>query len=140
MSRGLVPHNFGGRKEVYVALLERVAAGREEELRPPLGRGAPARVADTVSRRLDWTEANQTIYLGWIAPREDIADPDLRRAVVQLTAPIRHLNAARLGVLGRCYPVWAAFAREARAEWPAREVSARSSLVLKRTVRGQSRV
>jgi len=51
-------------------------------------------VSDSVSRWLDWTEANQTIYLGTIAPGEDIADPDVRlvvadlvrRAVVQLAA------------------------------------------------------
>ena len=75
-------------------MLERLAAGREGDLRPPLGRSARARVSDSVSRWLDWTEANQTIYLGTIAPGEDIADPDVRlvvadlvrRAVVQLAA------------------------------------------------------
>jgi len=94
VARGLVHHYFGGRKEVYLALLERLAAGREGDLRPPLGRSARARVSDSVSRWLDWTEANQTIYLGTIAPGEDIADPDVRlvvadlvrRAVVQLAA------------------------------------------------------
>ena len=38
-------------------------------LRPPVGRSARARVADTVSRWLDWTEANRTIWLATIAPR-----------------------------------------------------------------------
>jgi len=84
VARGLVHHYFGGRKEVYLALLERLAAGREEELRPPLGPSAHARVADSVSRWLDWTEANRTIYLGTIAPGEDIADPDVRRVVAEL--------------------------------------------------------
>ena len=84
VARGLVHHYFGGRKEVYVALLERLAAGREEELRPPTGRSARARVADSVSRWLDWTGTNRTIYLGTIAPGEDIADPDVRRAVADL--------------------------------------------------------
>ena len=84
VTRGLVHHYFGGRKEVYLALLERVGAGREEALRPPVGRSARARVADSVSRWLDWTEANRTIYLGTIAPGEDIADPDVRRAVAEL--------------------------------------------------------
>ena len=84
VTRGLVHHYFGGRKEVYLALLERVAAGREEALRPPVGRSARARVADTVSRWLDWTEANRTVYLGTIAPGEDIADPDVRQVVGEL--------------------------------------------------------
>ena len=81
VTRGLVHHYFGGRKEVYVALLERVGAAREEHLRPPVGPTARARVEDSVSRWLDWTEANRVIYLGTIAPGEDIADADVRGAV-----------------------------------------------------------
>jgi len=84
VTRGLVHHYFGGRAEVYVALLERLEAVREDDLRPPEGRSARARVADSVSRWLDWTEANRLIYLGTIAPGEDIADPDVRRVVGDL--------------------------------------------------------
>ena len=58
VTRGLVHHYFGGRKEVYLALLERLGAVREDQLRPPVGRTAQARLADSVSRWLDWTEAN----------------------------------------------------------------------------------
>ena len=68
VTRGLVHHYFGGRKDVYLALLERLGGLREEGLRPPVGRSARARVADTVSRWLDWTEVNRTVYLGTIAP------------------------------------------------------------------------
>ena len=81
ITRGLIHHYFGGRKEVYIALLERLETIREEELRPPVGRTARARVADSVSRWLDWTEANRTIYLAAMAPGESVADPDVRRAV-----------------------------------------------------------
>ena len=84
VARGLVHHYFGGRKDVYVALLERLGGVREEALRPPVGRSARARVADSVGRWLDWTEANRSIYLGTIAPGEDIADPDVRRVVAEL--------------------------------------------------------
>ena len=84
VTRGLVHHYFGGRKEVYIALLERLGAQREDRLRPPVGRSARARVADTVSRWLDWTEANRTIWLATIAHGEDIADPDVRRVVADL--------------------------------------------------------
>ena len=94
------------------------AAVREEELRPPVGRSARARVADSVSRWLDWTEANRTIYLGTIAPGEDIADPDVRRVVAELVRravaqrrglPRRHRRglaaaALRAGVLDRPQP------------------------------------
>jgi AcrR family transcriptional regulator len=84
VTRGLVHHYLGGRKEVYVALLERVGADREEHLRPPVGQSARARVADSVSRWLDWTEANRSTYLGTIAPGEDVADPEVRMVVADL--------------------------------------------------------
>ena len=84
VTRGLVHHYFGGRKDVYVGLLGRLGAQREEQLRPPAGRSARARVADTVSRWLDWTEANRTIWLATMAHGEDIADPDVRRVVTDL--------------------------------------------------------
>src|SRR3954465_7794368 len=58
VTRGLVHHYFGGRKDVYVGRLERLGAQRGEQLRPPAGGSARARVADTVSRWLDWTETN----------------------------------------------------------------------------------
>ena len=84
VTRGLVHHYFGGRADVYIALLERLDAIREEQLRPPMGRSARAHVADSVSRWLDWTEANRIIYLGTIAPGEDLADPEVRRAIADL--------------------------------------------------------
>ena len=84
VARGLVHHYFGGRKQVYIALLERLGAVREEQLPPPVGRSARARLADTVSRWLDWTEQNRTIWLGTLGRGEDIADPDVRRVVTDL--------------------------------------------------------
>jgi AcrR family transcriptional regulator len=84
VQRGLVHHYFGGRTDVYLALLERLDAGRDEPLRRPEGRSARARVADSVSRWLDWTEAHRSTYLGTIAPGDDIADPEVRRVVADL--------------------------------------------------------
>ena len=84
VTRGLVHHYFGGRKEVYIGLLERLGAQREDELRPPVGRSARARVGDSVSRWLDWTEANRTIWLGTLSHGEDIADAEVRRVVAGL--------------------------------------------------------
>jgi AcrR family transcriptional regulator len=84
VTRGLVHHYFGGRKEVYIALLERLGAQREERLRPPVGRSPRARLADSVSRWLDWTEQNRMIWLATIARGEDIADPDVRQVVADL--------------------------------------------------------
>ena len=84
VTRGLVHHYFGGRKDVYIGLLERIGAQREDELRRPVGRSARARVADSVSRWLDWTEANRTIWLATMAHGEAIADPEVRRVVADL--------------------------------------------------------
>jgi AcrR family transcriptional regulator len=84
VARGLVHHYFGGRKEVYLALLERLAAVRDDKLPPSIGRSARARVENSVSRWLDWTEANRMIYLGTIAPGEDLADPEVRQVVAGL--------------------------------------------------------
>src|SRR5215216_6242857 len=50
VTRGLVHHYFGVRRDVYIGLLERLGTQRESELRPPVGRSARARVADTVRR------------------------------------------------------------------------------------------
>ena len=95
VTRGLVHHYFGGRKEVYIALLERLGTMREEQLPPPVGRSARARVADDVSRWLEWTEDNRTIWLGTLGRGEDIADPDIRRVVTDLVGRAVALVAAR---------------------------------------------
>jgi AcrR family transcriptional regulator len=84
VARGLVHHYFGGRKEVYIALLERLGALGEGPLQPAVGRSARARLADTVSRWLDWTEQNRTIWLATLGRGEDIADPDVRHVVTDL--------------------------------------------------------
>ena len=87
VTRGLVHHYFGGRKEVYIALLERLGALREEQLPPPVGRSARARIADSVSRWLDWTEANRTIWLGTLGRGEDISPTARRQARRHRAAP-----------------------------------------------------
>ena len=41
VTRGLVHHYFGGRKEVYIGLLERIGAQREDQLAPTDGPQRP---------------------------------------------------------------------------------------------------
>ena len=124
ITRGLIHHYFGGRKEVYIALLERLETIREEELRPPVGRSARARVADSVSRWLDWTEANRTIYLAAMAPGENVADPDVRRAVADLVRRAVALVAAFHGDIAEDSPrlryaleCWTGLNRSATRRW-----------------------
>ena len=95
VTRGLVHHYFGGRKQVYIALLERLVAVREEQLPPPVGRSARARLGDSVSRWLDWTEHNRTIWLATLGRGEDIADPDIRNVVTELVRRAVALLAAQ---------------------------------------------
>jgi AcrR family transcriptional regulator len=130
VTRGLVHHYFGGRKEVYIALLERLGAQREEQLQPPVGRSARARLADSVSRWLDWTEANRTIWLATIARGEDIADPDVRRAVAELVRRAVALLTAHYADIAEDSPrlryaleCWTALARAATRRWLRGEAS-----------------
>ena len=124
VARGLVHHYFGGRKEVYIALLERLGTMREQDLPPPVGRSARARLADDVSRWLDWTEQNRTIWLGTIAHGEDIADPDVRRVVTHLVRRAVALVAARHAEIAADSPRlryalerWTALNRAATRRW-----------------------
>jgi AcrR family transcriptional regulator len=124
VTRGLVHHYFGGRKEVYVGLIGRLGALREERLAPPVGRSARARVADDVSRWLDWTETNRTIWLATIARGEDIADPDARRVVSDLVRRAVALVAARHADIAEDSPrlryaleCWTGLNRAATRRW-----------------------
>jgi AcrR family transcriptional regulator len=124
VTRGLVHHYFGGRKDVHIALLERLGAQREHELRPPVGRSARARLGDTVSRWLDWTDTNRTIYLATIARGEDIADPDVRRVVADVVERAVALLAAFHADIAHDSPrlrhaleCWTALNRAATRRW-----------------------
>jgi AcrR family transcriptional regulator len=130
VTRGLVHHYFGGRKQVYIALLEQLGAQREQQLPPPVGRSARARVADSVSRWLDWTEQNRTIWLATIARGEDIADPDIGRVVADLLRRAVALVAARHADLADDSPrlryaleCWTGLNRAATRRWLRGEAS-----------------
>src|SRR3954466_14749623 len=124
VTRGLVHHYFGGRNDVYVGLLERLGTQREAEMGPPPGRRGAARVADTVSRWLEWTEANRTIWLATIAHGEDIADPDVRRVVADLVRRAVALVAAHHADIAQDSPrlrhaleCWTGLNRAATRRW-----------------------
>ena len=124
VTRGLVHHYFGGRKDVYIGLLERLGAQREDQLPLPVGRTSRARVADNVSRWLDWTEANRTIWLATMAHGEDIADPEVRRVVADLVRRAVALLAAHHADLAEDSPrlryaleCWTGLNRAATRRW-----------------------
>ena len=120
VTRGLVHHYFGGRNELYVALLRRLGNQREDELRLPVGSSARARVADTVSRWLDWTAANRTIWLATSAHSEDISDADvadLLGRTVALLAIFHPDLAADSPRLRHALECWTALNRAATRRW-----------------------
>ena len=130
VARGLVHHYFGGRKQVYIALLERLGAVREQQLPPPVGRSARARVADNVSRWLDWTEQNRTIWLATLGRGEDIADPDVRHVVTELVRRAVALLAAQHADIANDSPrlryaleCWTGLNRAATRRWLQGEAS-----------------
>jgi AcrR family transcriptional regulator len=130
VTRGLVHHYFGGRREVYIGLLERLGALGEGPLPPPMGRSARARLADTVSRWLDWTEQNRTIWLGTLGRGEDIADPDVRRVVTELVSRAVALVAAHHADIAEDSPrlryaleCWTGLNRAATRRWLLGEAS-----------------
>jgi AcrR family transcriptional regulator len=137
VTRGLVHHYFGGRKEVYIALLERLAAVREEELPLPVGRSARARVADSMSRWLDWTEQNRTIWLATLGRGEDIADPDIRNVVADLRRRAVALLIAHHADIAEDSPrlryaleCWTGLNRSATRRWLQGEATREQSLEL----------
>ena len=124
VTRGLVHHYFGGRKDVYLALVERIGALREDRLTPPVGRSARARVADDVSRWLDWTDANRTIWLATLGRGEDLADPDVKAVVGDLVRRAVALLAARHAEIAEDSPrlryaleCWTGLNRAATRRW-----------------------
>jgi AcrR family transcriptional regulator len=119
-----VHHYFGGRNEVYIALLERLGAQREDQLLPPAGRSAQAHVGNTVSRWLDWTQANRTNWLATNAHGEVIADPDVAQVVADLVHRAVALLAARHADIAEDTPrlryaleCWTALNRAATRRW-----------------------
>ena len=123
VTRGLVHHYFGGRNDVYIGLLERIGAQREE-LPPPAGDSPRARVTNSVSRWLDWTEANRTIWLATMAHGEHIADPEVRRVVADLVRRAVGLVAAHHADIAEDSPrlryaleCWTGLNRAATRRW-----------------------
>jgi AcrR family transcriptional regulator len=124
VTRGLVHHYFGGRKEVYIALLKRLGAVREQQLPPPQGRSARARLADNVARWLDWTAANRTIWLATLGRGDNIADPDIRAVVLDLVRRAVALVAAHHADIAHDTPrlryaleCWTGLNRAATRRW-----------------------
>jgi AcrR family transcriptional regulator len=124
VTRGLVHHYFGGRNDVYIGLLERLGAQREDQLPLPVGSTATARVADSVSRWLDWTQANRRVWLATMAHGEDIADPEVRRVVADLVRRAVALVAAHHADIAEDSPrlryaleCWTGLNRAATRRW-----------------------
>ena len=124
VTRGLVHHYFGGRKQVYIALLERLGAMREEQLPPPVGRSARAGWPTTC--RAGWNGPRTTARSGsaTLGRGEDIADPDIRQVVAGLVGRAVALVAAHHADIAHDSPrlryaleCWTGLNRAATRRW-----------------------
>ena len=84
VTRGLVHHYFGGRTQVYLALLERLDAIREEHAAAARGPQRPRTGSGLRLALAGLDRGEPQTYLGTIAPGDDIADPEVRRVVADL--------------------------------------------------------
>ena len=67
----------------------------EKQLPPPVGRRSRARLADSASCWLDWTEQNRAIWLATLGRGEDIPDPDIRAVDVGRTPSSEPVDPSR---------------------------------------------
>jgi hypothetical protein len=106
------------------------ALSASNKYRRPAGRSARARLADSVSRWLDWTEQNRTIWLATLGRGEDIADPDIRAVVLDLVNRAVAIVAARHADIAHDTPrlryaleCWTGLNRAATRRWLQGEAS-----------------
>ena len=81
-------------------------------------------MADSVSRWLDWTEQNRTVWLATLGRGEDIADPEVKRVVGDLVRRAVALLAAFHADIAQDSPrlryaleCWTALNRSATRRW-----------------------
>lgn len=77
----LVHHYFGGKRGLFLELVERLAPVVDEVIRVDTTRPVRARTEMFAERWLDWISANRQIWLATAGRDENITDPELWAAV-----------------------------------------------------------
>lgn len=78
---GLLHHYFGGKRGLYVTLVERLGSQIIEVIRVDSTQPVRARTRSFANSWLDWVDANRQIWLATAGLDENVADPELRAIV-----------------------------------------------------------
>ena len=78
---GLLHHYFGGKRGLYVTLVERLGSQIIEVIRVDSTQPVRARTRSFANSWLDWVDANRQIWLATAGLDENLADPELRAIV-----------------------------------------------------------
>lgn len=78
---GLLHHYFGGKRGLFVTLVERLGPQIIEVIRVDTSRPVRVRTRSFAKQWLDWIDANREIWLATAGLDEDLPDPELRAAV-----------------------------------------------------------
>lgn len=78
---GLLHHYFGGKRGLFVTLVEGLGPQIIEVIRVDTSRPVRARTRSFAKRWLDWIDANREIWLATAGLDENLPDPELRAAV-----------------------------------------------------------
>ena len=81
ISPSLLHHYFGGKRGLFVTLVERLGPQIIEVIRVDSTRPVRVRTRSFANSWLDWIDANHQIWLATAGLDENLADPDLRAIV-----------------------------------------------------------
>ena len=81
VARGLIHHYFGGKREVYLALVAELADTARGLFDVPRSGTPEERVAQTIDAWLDWVDANREIWVATGGRGQDISDPEVAAVV-----------------------------------------------------------
>ena len=78
---GLLHHYFGGKRGLFVTLVERLGAQVPEVIRVDTTKAVRVRTRTFASAWIDWVDANRQVWLATAGLDENLADPELRAIV-----------------------------------------------------------
>ena len=78
---GLLHHYFGGKRGLFLALVQRLGPQLLEVIRVDPTRPVHVRTRSFANSWLDWIDVNRQIWLATVGQDENIADPEMRATV-----------------------------------------------------------
>ena len=78
---GLLHHYFGGKRGLFVTLVERLGAQLPDVIRVDTTKPVRVRTRTFASAWIDWVDANRQVWLATAGLDENLADPELRATV-----------------------------------------------------------